>query len=95
MVVSEIMQKDFFTVQPTESLEETAKKMREKQLGTALVLDEGHVKGILTEKEITKAIDNSGAVLRGDVINRKPAINDDGNRCCYFNDVQVELLLGG
>lgn len=94
MVVSEIMQKDFFTVKPNESLEEAAKKMREKQLRMAVVLDAGHVKGILTENEITKATDYSRAALAGDV-DREPTVRDDGNRCCYFNEVQVELLLNG
>ncbi len=91
MLVSQIMKRDFFAVRPGDQIEDTAKKMRENHVGLALVLEEGLVKGILTEKEIV----NTMAAMYGEaVLPSETPINDDGNRCCYFNDVQAELLLG-
>jgi predicted transcriptional regulator len=97
MLVRQVMQTDFFAVQPTESIQEAAKKMKDKHVGIALVLEENRVKGILTELEVAKAMaanaDISGPAIEGEVSNLKPAVDDDGNRCCYFSDVQVDLLL--
>lgn len=94
MQVSSIMQKDIVSVQPTDSVQKAAKKMRDSHVGMLLVLEEGRVKGIVTDKEITKAMGGISDVepMRAD--NIMNAGDDDGNRCCYFNEVQVELLTG-
>lgn len=87
MQVSHIMQKDIFSVLPTDSVQKAAQKMKESRSGMLLVLEKGSVKGIVTEKEITSAMGR---------VSEQPtsisAADDDGNRCCYFNDVQEELL---
>ncbi len=89
MPVSQIMQKDFGTIQQHVSIQAAADTMREKQVPILLVFDGDHVSGILTEKEIEKAI-NEG---QEQPVNMHSASADDEQRCCYFNDVQVELLL--
>ncbi len=89
MPVNQIMQKDFGTIQQHESIQAAASKMREKQVPILLVLDEENVRGILTEKEILKALSEGQAPAANTA---SPAASDE-QRCCYFNDVQVELLL--
>lgn len=97
MLVSQIMKRDFPAVPPTASIQEAAKKMRDRRVGMVLVLEEDHVKGIVTERELTKAMtadrDVSGASHAGDAAGSQPASEADPNRCCYLSDVQVELLL--
>ena len=96
MQVSQVMQTDFITVQSTESIQEAARKMRDQHLGTVLVLEQDHIKGILTEKELTEAISRSPETASSDVaaVSKALSVEDDANRCCYFSDVQVELLMG-
>ncbi len=88
MPVSQIMQKRFGTIQQHASVQAACDTMREQQISILLVLDEQNVKGILTEKEVLKAM-NEGS---GRTANTDPASAGDEQRCCYFNDVQVELL---
>ena len=99
MLVSQIMQRDVLTMQPTESIQEAAKRMRERHVGVVIVLEEDKFQGILTERELTMAIaansDSAGSAPSDDVAKREPAVNADRNRCNYFSDVQVERLLGG
>ncbi len=89
MPLNQIMKKDFGTIQQDESIQAAASKMQEKQVPILLVLDEEHVRGILTEKEIQKAM-NEG---QGRAANSALAAADDEQRCCYFNDVQIELIM--
>ncbi len=90
MLVSEIMRKDFLTLQPTDSIADAAQKMKESKVGVALVLEDEKFRGILTEREIDSVL-GMGAAASEDIA----ALNcDDGNRCHYFNDVLLELLAG-
>jgi predicted transcriptional regulator len=98
MLVSQIMKKDCCAVKHTDLIEVAAKKMEEKHAGTALVFEEDHISGIITEMELKNALaagpSNSELSPEGTMMKREPA-SDDGNRCCYFSDVKMELLLGG
>ncbi len=91
MPISRIMQKDFGTIQQHESIQAAAATMREKQVPVLLVLDKEDVRGILTEKEIQKAMSEG----KGAAASKEYSSADDEHRCCYFNDVQLELLLAG
>ncbi len=91
MLVSQVMQKDFGTVQQYESIQAAANKMREKQVPILLVLDGEHVKGILTETEIREATSSSDGQRYA--TNPDSVSAGDEQRCCYFSDVQVELLM--
>lgn len=93
MLVEEIMRKEFLTVLPSESIQEAAKKMKEKNVGFALVLEDEKFRGILTAQEIQDAI----AAKADEILNRgtnPDSANADGDRCCYFSDVMVEMLAG-
>lgn len=99
MLVGQVMRKDFFVVRNTDVMEEAVKKMREKNVGLALVYDEGRVSGVVTEKEIEKVMaeaqDKSAQIVSAEAVQSQPDPTiDDGHRCCYFSDVQVELILG-
>jgi CBS domain-containing protein len=89
MLVSQIMKRDFPAVPPTASIQEAAKKMKDRHIGMVLVLEEDHVKGIVTERELTKAMTTNRDASNA----AQPAAEADPNRCCYFSDVQVDLLL--
>ncbi len=88
MTVSHIMQKEFATIQQHESIRAAADTMQEKHVPILLVCDKEAIKGVLTEKEIQKAISEKGRAPNTALVSV-----DDEQRCCYFNDVQVELLL--
>ncbi|HET7318579.1 MAG TPA: CBS domain-containing protein [Nitrospirota bacterium] len=95
--MSQIMKKDCCSVMHTDLIEVAAKKMEEKHAGTALVFEEGHISGIITEKEIKEALaaSPSNSELSSEGTMKGEPFIDDGNRCCYFSDVKIELLMGG
>lgn len=98
MLVGQIMRKDLFVVRNTDVMEEALKKMREKNVGLALVYEEDRVSGVVTKEEIEKAMaevpDKSAQAVADAAVKPDPTV-DDGHRCCYFNGVQVELILDG
>lgn len=98
MLVNQIMKKDCCSVMHTDLIEVAAKKMEEKHARTALVFEEDHISGVITEKEIKEALaaspSNTEISTEGTVMTGKTA-GDEENRCCYFSDVKIELLLGG
>ena len=54
--VSDVMSRKLLTVEPTTDLSEAAAKMTERGVGAALVLTGGHVSGILTERDVLRAV---------------------------------------
>ena len=50
------MSRKLLTVEPTTDLSEAAAKMTERGVGAALVLTGGHVSGILTERDVLRAV---------------------------------------
>ncbi len=99
MISSQLLHRDIVTIRPTASIRTAAKKMREKQADMVVVLeDDGRFKGLLTEKEVNMAAMNLGSA--GHEANasakRKGPIDparDDGNRCNYFSEVAIDLLM--
>ena len=55
-VVAEIMKRDILTVEPSDSIGEAAEKMTERGVGAVVVSDFGRIIGILTERDILKAV---------------------------------------
>ncbi|MBI5741820.1 MAG: CBS domain-containing protein [Nitrospirae bacterium] len=82
MLVSQLMHKDFITVRPNESVQEAARKMREKNIGALLVVEDDKFQGILTEKEISAAAAADSGI----------ADKDKKDRCVYFSDVLIDEL---
>lgn len=56
MKVKEIMKKNLITVTPTSFVIEAARQMKEKNVGFLLVVEEGELKGILTDRDITLSV---------------------------------------
>ena len=62
--VSDAMRSDFVTVAPEDTLGEVAQKMVDARTGSVAVLDYGRLVGILTERDMLKAM--AGRVLTSD-----------------------------
>jgi CBS domain-containing protein len=56
MRISEIMTQAAVTDRPTDSLQQAARKMREQQTGSLLVLEGDELVGIITERDVLKAV---------------------------------------
>src|SRR3954454_10090028 len=54
--VSDVMSRKLLTVEPTTDLSEAAAKMNDRGVGAALVLSGDHVSGILTERDVLRAV---------------------------------------
>ncbi len=83
MLVGQLVHKNYVTVFPDEPIQDAAKKMRDNHVVMALVLENEKFRGIITEQEIANAIEHPGDIEK---------LNADGDRCCYFSDVMVEIL---
>jgi CBS domain-containing protein len=55
-VLADVMRKDFITVAPEDTLGEVAEQMTEKETGSVVVKDYGRLIGILTERDMLKAM---------------------------------------
>jgi signal-transduction protein with cAMP-binding, CBS, and nucleotidyltransferase domain len=99
MIANQLMHRDIVTIRPTASIRAAVKKMREKHADIVIVLeDDGRFKGVLTEKEVIMATMNLGNAGQAadDSAKRKDLIDfacDDGNRCNYFSEVAINLLM--
>ena len=54
--VAEIMARDVLSVGPRASLVETAQQMQGRYVGSALVLEGEQLRGILTERDLLRAV---------------------------------------
>jgi signal-transduction protein with cAMP-binding, CBS, and nucleotidyltransferase domain len=54
--VGEVMTRNLLTVDPTTPLAEAAERMCDRGVGAALVLSNDHVSGILTERDVLRAV---------------------------------------
>jgi CBS domain-containing protein len=54
--VSEIMSRSLLTVDPATALTEAARQMDERSVGAVLVASEGRLVGILTERDVLRAV---------------------------------------
>src|SRR3712207_6606757 len=55
-LVGELMTRDVLTVEPSDTLGEAAQKMTERGVGSVVVSDFGRMIGILTERDVLKAV---------------------------------------
>jgi CBS domain-containing protein len=55
-VVSKHMSRDLLTVGPGETVREVVQRMVERNLGAVLVLDAGQLVGIMTERDLMRAV---------------------------------------
>ena len=54
--LSEVMTKDVLSVEPSDTIGETAQKMVERGVSSAVVSDYGTLVGIVTERDLTRAV---------------------------------------
>ena len=54
--LGEVMSRNLLTVEPATPLAEAAARMNERGVGAALVLSGDHVAGILTERDVLRAV---------------------------------------
>jgi CBS domain-containing protein len=54
--LSDIMTRDLLTVEPSDTLGEAAQKMTERGVGSVIVSDYGRMIGILTERDLLRAV---------------------------------------
>lgn len=54
--VGVLMRPDFVAVEPWDTIGEAAERMSELDVGSALVVDAGHLVGILTSRDLLRAI---------------------------------------
>jgi CBS domain-containing protein len=76
MKVRQLMNKEVFTIPPTASLYDAALQMKEKDIGSILIVDGDKLKGIVTDRDISLAV---AAELKdpkktkgSDIIRKKP-----------------------
>jgi len=60
-IVSDHMARDLVTVTPDELLGAAAKRMAERKVGAALILDGDRLVGILSERDVLRAVGAGGA----------------------------------
>jgi CBS domain-containing protein len=56
MQLKEIMRVDVIDVEPAATLQEAAQKMKEEKISSVLVTEDGYLIGILTERDMVKAV---------------------------------------
>jgi CBS domain-containing protein len=56
MRIADVMKHEFITVAPEDTLGEVARKMVDKSMGAVIVKDYGRLIGILTERDMLKAM---------------------------------------
>jgi CBS domain-containing protein len=76
--IAEIMSRDLVTVEPGISLEEAARRMEERHVGAALVLEGDALRGIITERDVLRAVAAGPieGVSVGDCMTRHPETID-------------------
>ena len=76
--IAEIMSRDLVTVEPGISLEEAARRMDERHVGAALVLEGDALRGIITERDVLRAVAAGPieGVSVGDCMTRHPETID-------------------
>jgi CBS domain-containing protein len=73
-VVRNHMSRDLLSVEPAEPIREVAQRMVERNLGAVLVLDGGRLVGIMTERDIMRAVARGlhGDAVVGDYMSTDP-----------------------
>ena len=73
-VVRRHMSRDLLSAQPGERITDVARRMVERDLGAVLVLDGGRLVGIMTERDIMRAVARGlhGDAVVGDYMSRDP-----------------------
>src|SRR5579884_1657641 len=94
MRVGDVMSRSLLTTEPTTPLQEAAERMCETNVGAILVLSAGSVSGILTERDVLRAV-AQGRVEGTNVaawMTREPETVDVGGST---QDAAATMIRGG
>ncbi len=80
--VGEIMSEHLLTAEPTTALTEAARQMNSRRVGAVLIFSEGRLAGILTERDILRAVaaGNVESASVGDWMTRDPETVEPSER---------------
>jgi CBS domain-containing protein len=73
MQVRNLMHRELYAVRPDQSLRDASQLMSEHDVGSVVVLDDGRLAGILTERDVLRAVaksDNPGSATVGELMTR-------------------------
>lgn len=74
--VADVMTRDIVTVSSTTPVVEAARRMRDHHIGDVLVVDEGSLRGVVTDRDLTLRVVAEGrdpaSTLAGEVISADP-----------------------
>ncbi|MDA8088916.1 MAG: CBS domain-containing protein [Nitrospiraceae bacterium] len=94
MEIRQCMNKDLVTVNSSSTLQEAAKKMKEKNVGSILVADAGNqLSGILTDRDIALAITTEGKNAQtpvSEVMKKNPKSIDMGQSLDQAFDIMSQ-----
>lgn len=84
MMLRDIMKRELVTISPEMSVREAAGKMRDKNVGCVLVIENGRLTGILTDRDITCIVVAEGKdpdytmvkeIMKADVVFSSPGMD--------------------
>jgi CBS domain-containing protein len=65
MTVADIMREDVITVEPSDSVREAARRMRDEMVGSVVVEEDGRPVGIMTDRDLTTRLIATGRDAEG------------------------------
>ena len=89
--IAEIMSRDLLTVSPDISLQEAARQMDERHVGAALVLEGDALRGIVTERDVLRAV-AAGSIVGvsvADCMTGQPETIDASERTALASSVMI------
>src|SRR6201746_2079302 len=92
--VADVMSRKLLTVEPATDLSEAALKMTERGVGAALVLSGDHVSGILTERDVLRAV-ATGSVEGTHVAAWMTRDPDTVEMCATLGQAAAIMIQGG
>ncbi len=80
MLVSQILRTKgdtVFTIAPTETIAAVAALLHSRRVGALVVLDAERVVGIVSERDVVRALAEGGAAALGEALHRRPGEVED------------------
>jgi CBS domain-containing protein len=79
-IVAEVMTRDVVTAWPTEDVSDVARTMLDRDVRSVPVLDDGHVIGIISRRDLLRSVLRTDDVLAHEVQERLDAYTDEPGR---------------
>jgi CBS domain-containing protein len=90
-IVAEIMSRSLLTVDPATSLTDAARQMDQRTVGAVLVFSEGRLVGILTERDVLRAVakGQTETASVGDCMTRNPETIEPSDRAGHAASIMI------